>query len=104
MRAHAAPLAFSVGAITAVTLLVWALKPLAPDVSLGALYTFAVLAVAAGWGLGYALAVSVTSLLVFNWFFLPPVHTFSLDETRDWTALAVYLVTAVVASELSTRA
>ena len=43
------------------------------------------------------------SLLVFNWFFLPPVHTFALDEASNWTALLVYLATAVVTSELAAR-
>jgi hypothetical protein len=49
----------------------WALRPIAPDVSLGALYTVAALGAAVAWGLAYALAVSVASLLVFNFFFLP---------------------------------
>ena len=48
----------------------------------------------------YAVGVSFVSLLVFNWFFLPPVHTFALDEASNWTALLVYLATAVVTSEL----
>src|SRR5207244_9452415 len=44
------------------------------------------------------------SLLVFNFLFLPPLYTFSLAHARDWTALVVYLVTGVVASELAARA
>jgi two-component system sensor histidine kinase KdpD len=68
------------------------------------LYLFAVLAAAVVWGLAYALAVSITSLLVFNFFFLPPVYTFTLKDSESWVALAVYLVTAVVVSELAARA
>jgi two-component system, OmpR family, sensor histidine kinase KdpD len=63
-----------------------------------------VLAAAVWWGLAYAIGVSIASLLVFNWLFLPPVHTFELEDTRNWTALVVYLVVAVVTSELATRA
>jgi two-component system sensor histidine kinase KdpD len=55
------------------------------------------------WGLHYAVAVSIVSMLVFNWFFLPPVHTFDLEEPSNWTALLVYLATAVVTSELAAR-
>ena len=40
-------------------------------------------------------------MLAFNFFFLPPVHTFTLDDSRNWFALAVFLVTAVVVSELA---
>ncbi len=40
----------SVVAVTAATLLVWALEPFAPTLSLGVLYIFAVLPVAVAWG------------------------------------------------------
>jgi two-component system, OmpR family, sensor histidine kinase KdpD len=43
-------------------------------------------------------------MLTFNWFFLPPQHTFHLAESEDWVALAVYLVTAVSVSALAARA
>ena len=43
-------------------------------------------------------------MLAFNWFFLPPVHTFTLSDSRNWFALAVYLVTAVVVSGLAAGA
>jgi two-component system sensor histidine kinase KdpD len=42
-------------------------------------------------------------LLTFNFLFLPPVHTFALRDSANWVALAAYLVTAVVVSELATR-
>jgi len=48
--------------------------------------------------------VSVASMLAFNWFFLPPTHTFALRDSENWFALAVYLVTAVVVSDLAARA
>ena len=86
------------------TAVVGLLRPIAPDISLGALYIVVVLAAAVLFGLGYAVAVSIVSLLTFNFFFLPPVHTLALENARDWTALVVYLVAAVVTSELATRA
>ena len=75
-----------------------------PVLSLGVLYVFAVLPVAVAWGLAYAIPVSVASMLAFNFFFLPPTHTFALRDNENWFALAVYLVTAVVVSELAARA
>src|SRR5947208_1366042 len=104
MRAHAVRIGLCALAVAATTVVVWALRPIAPDVSLGALYTLAVLAAAVAWGLAYAIGVSFVSLLVFNFLFLPPLYTFSLAHARDWTALVVYLVTGVVASELAARA
>jgi K+-sensing histidine kinase KdpD len=93
----------SLAFVAAASLGVYALKPVAPVLSLGVLYLFAVLPVAALWGLRYALPVSVVSMLAFNWFFLPPTHTFQLNDSENWVALAVYLVTAVSVSTLATR-
>src|SRR4051794_20363651 len=94
----------SVAAVALATGLVYALRPIAPTLSLGVLYTLAVLAAAAMFGIGYAIAVAVASMLAFNFFFLRPVHTFTLADGRNWTALGVYLVVAVGASQLATTA
>lgn len=103
MRVHARRVAASAALILATTLVIAVLKPHAPVISLGALYIVVVLAAAVLWGLPYAIGVSLVSLLVFNWFFLPPVHTFALEDGSNWTALLVYLVAAVVTSELAAR-
>ena len=79
------------------------LDPHVPVLSLGVLYVFAVLPIAVFWGLAYAIPVSIASMLAFNFFFLPPIHTFTLADSRNWFALAVFLVTAVVVSELEAR-
>jgi two-component system sensor histidine kinase KdpD len=104
MRTHVVRILLAAAAIAAMSLVVQALRPIAPDVSLGALYTIVVLGAAVAWGLAYAICVSAASLLVFNFFFLPPAHTLSLAHARDWTALVVYLVTGIVASELAAKA
>jgi two-component system, OmpR family, sensor histidine kinase KdpD len=93
----------SVAIVTLVSLAVEGLHPYVPVLSLGVLYVFAVLPVAVAWGTGFAIAVSVASMLAFNWFFLPPTHTFQLRDGANWLALAVYLVTAVVVSALASR-
>ncbi|HEY7206845.1 MAG TPA: ATP-binding protein [Gaiellaceae bacterium] len=93
----------SVAAVAVVTGVIALVEPYVPVLSLGVLYVFAVLPVAVVWGIRFALLVSVASMLAFNWFFLPPRHTFSLSDRENWFALAVYLVTAVVVSELAAR-
>jgi two-component system sensor histidine kinase KdpD len=94
----------SVVAVAIVTAAIELIKPYVPVLSLGVLYVFAVLPVAVAYGLGFALTVSVASMLAFNWFHLPPVHTFTLADSENWFALAVYFATAVVVSELAARA
>jgi two-component system sensor histidine kinase KdpD len=94
----------SAGSVAVVTAVIALFDQWVPVLSLGVLYIFAVLPVAVVWGLGFALPVSVASMLAFNWFFLPPHHTFTLADSENWFALAVYLATAIVVSELAARA
>jgi two-component system sensor histidine kinase KdpD len=94
----------SAGSVAFVSALIEVLRPYLPVLSLGVLYVFAVLAVAVFWGIELAVIVSLASMLTFNWFFLPPTHTFQLRDGANWAVLAVYLVTAVVVSGLAARA
>lgn len=94
----------SIAAVAAATGLVYALRPIAPTLSLGVVYILAVLASSVLFGTGYGIAVAIASMLAFNFFFLRPVHTLTLADGRNWTALAVYLIVAVVASQLATTA
>jgi two-component system sensor histidine kinase KdpD len=94
----------SIGAVTAVTVAIALLEDYVPVLSLGVLYIFAVLPVAVLFGLGFAVPVSIASMLAFNWFFLPPRHTFTLADRENWFALVVYISTAVVVASLASLA
>jgi two-component system sensor histidine kinase KdpD len=82
---------------------IYLLRDHVPVLGLAVLYLLAVIPVAVAWGLVAGVVVSVASMLVFDFFFLPPVHTLRLDESSHWFALGVFVVTAVVVSELATR-
>jgi two-component system sensor histidine kinase KdpD len=45
-----------------------------------------VLPVAIAWGLGFAVAVAIGSMLAFNFFFLPPLYAPTLADSRNWFA------------------
>lgn len=62
-----------------------------------------VLAVATARGLAAASVVSLTAMLCFNFFFLPPVGQFTVADPENWVALFAFLATALVASHLSDR-
>ena len=64
----------------------------------------AILGISAWWGLLDATIASVVAMLGFNYYFLPPVGTFEIDDPQNWVALTAFLVTAVMASQLSARA
>jgi two-component system sensor histidine kinase KdpD len=63
-----------------------------------------VLGTATRWGLKQGIVASVAAMLVFNFFFLPPVYTFTISDPQNWIALFAFLVTAVTASQLSAQA
>jgi two-component system sensor histidine kinase KdpD len=90
-------------AVAAVTLAIELLDSVVPVLSLGVLYIFAVLLVAIFWGPLVAVPVAVASMLAFNFFHLPPFHTFTLADRSNWLALAVYVVTAIVVGSLASR-
>ena len=62
-----------------------------------------ILLLGADWGLRYAVAVSIAATACYNFFFLPPVGTFTINDPQNWLALFAFLVTAVVASRLSAQ-
>src|SRR5256885_11378666 len=64
----------------------------------------AVLCVATAWGLRCAIPLSIAATLCFNFFFLPPLGTFTIADTGNWVALLAFFVSSVIASQLSERA
>jgi two-component system, OmpR family, sensor histidine kinase KdpD len=64
----------------------------------------AVLVISAAWGLRYAIALSILATLAYNFFFLPPLGTFTIADPQNWIALLTFLITAVIASQLAERA
>jgi len=96
-----AALPASAASVALVTVLIYGLERWIPVLGLTVLYILAVLPVAVVFGLAYAVAVAVASMLAFNFFFLAPVDSFALSDSRNWFALLVFVVTAVVVSELA---
>src|SRR5450631_2690553 len=67
-------------------------------------FLLAVLLISASWGLRCAVFTSFIAALAFNYYFLPPIGTFTIQDPQNWVALFAFLATAVIASELSERA
>jgi two-component system sensor histidine kinase KdpD len=64
----------------------------------------AILVISAVWGLRYAIFLSIISTLAYNFFFLPPIGTFTIADPQNWVALTAFLCTAIIASQLAERA
>ncbi len=67
-------------------------------------FLLVVLGVATVSTLRLAIATSVLAMAAFNYFFLPPVNTFTISDPQNWVALLVFLAVSLVASNLSNAA
>ena len=63
-----------------------------------------ILVLAAEFGLRYAVAVAIAATALYNFYFLPPVGTFTITDPQNWLALFAFLATAIIASRLAQRA
>lgn len=66
-----------------------------------ATYLMVVLLVAATSRLWVAVVTSFVAVLSFNFFFLPPVGTFTIADPQNWIVLFSFLAVSLVASNLS---
>ncbi len=63
----------------------------------------AILAVASTAGLLPSVAAVIASVLAYNFFFLPPLYTFTIADPRNIVALFFFGLAALVASQLASR-
>lgn len=71
--------------------------------NVGVVFLVAVLASAVRYGLWPAVCASIVAVLAFNFFFLPPVHTFTIADPENVVVLVTFGIVAVIASNLAAR-
>ena len=94
----------TVGALTAVaavTLVLVTWLHVSNAATTSVTYLLVVLLVAATSRLAIAVVTSIAAMLCLNFFFLPPVGTFTIADPHNWIALFAFLVVSLVASHLS---
>jgi two-component system sensor histidine kinase KdpD len=64
----------------------------------------AVLVPALYWGSRAGLVAALLALLSFNYFFIPPIHTWAIRDPENLVAFAVFTITALTVGQLSSRA
>jgi K+-sensing histidine kinase KdpD len=62
-----------------------------------------VVVVARLWGTGPALVAAASGAGAYSYYFLPPAG-FGIEDAEDWIAFITFIVTAVIAGELASRA
>ena len=80
-----------------------ALTKITPIPNLSIVFLLAVLVTAMSFGIWPAIYASALSFLVYNFFFIPPIYTFTVAEPYELLALVIFLVVAVISSALAGR-
>jgi two-component system, OmpR family, sensor histidine kinase KdpD len=95
--------AFASLAVALTTAGLIALHGFFPPAVIALLYLLMVVISTTIWGGTAGVVTSFLSFLAFNYFFLIPLHSFTVRETQDLVALLVFLIVAVVVSNLMGR-
>ncbi len=93
----------AMGLIAAVTAIFYALREGLDTTVIALLYLIPLGLITAFWGLGPGISCALITFLTINYFFIPPYYTLSVHRPTDVAILVVFLVVAVVISQLVGR-
>ena len=107
MRARYAsvvPYVAATAGVAATSVVIGIVLGIAAIPNISTLYLIVVLAAATKLGRGPAILASLAAFVAYDWFFTQPLHTFTIADPGEWIALFIFLITAVITSELATNA
>ncbi|WP_339306464.1 ATP-binding protein [Paenibacillus sp. FSL L8-0435] len=89
--------------VTLLTLLFHAIGMSGDLVNVGLVYLFPVLVSAVYWGMGPAVYAASISVIMFDFFFVPPYLSFTVEDLRYLISFVVYLAVAILTASLAGR-
>ena len=87
--------------VALVTGVIALVRQFATIANISILYLLAVLVVAIAFGSLPAVFASVAAFVAFDFFFVEPLHHFTVADSEEWLALGVLLITGVITGELA---
>ncbi|MBC7900567.1 MAG: DUF4118 domain-containing protein [Saprospiraceae bacterium] len=90
--------------VTIVTLALIPLRDRTNTTAVALALLLVVLVVATLFGSRTAFFASLLGVFSFNFFFLPPLYTLTIADPQNWVALAAFLITSIIAGQLSSYA
>lgn len=93
----------AIGLIASITAIFFTLREGLDTTLVALLYLIPLGLITAFWGLGPGITSALITFLAFNYFFIPPYYTFAVHRPTDAIILVVFLVVAVVISQLVGR-
>ncbi len=102
-RVHLHPIAGALCLALAAFVVALPINLLLDQASLSRVFLVAVLITAVTYGLWPSLFASLISVLIYDFFFIPPIYSLSVSSTEDVVNLVLFALTAVVVSTLAAR-
>src|SRR5215471_16843064 len=93
--------AAALGSVTTVSLFIGFILWQVNIANVSMLYLLAVMATAVAFGRGPAVFASVVAFVVFDWFFVAPLHQLTVSDPEEWVSLLFFLLTATVTGQLA---
>jgi two-component system, OmpR family, sensor histidine kinase KdpD len=100
---HMGQYLFSLAVISAVTAIFFVLRDGLDTTLVALLYLIPLGMITAYWGLGPGITSALFTFLAFNYFFIQPYYTLAVHRPTDVVILAIFLIVAVVISQLVGR-
>ena len=91
------------GLIALVTAILIALREALDTTLVALLYLIPLGLITAFWGLGPGITSALVTFLTFNYFFIKPYYTFAVHRPADVVILVIFLIVAIVISQLVGR-
>jgi len=91
------------GFIALITAILFALRGSLDTTIVALLYLIPLGMITAYWGLGPGITSALITFLTFNYFFIQPYYTFAVHRPTDVVILVIFLIVAIVISQLVGR-
>ena len=89
--------------LAAITVVGWLASDYVGYLAIGLVYLLAVIALSLRVGRWPVMLAGVVSALSWNFLFIPPLFTFTIEKFEDGTMFAAYFVVALIAGQLTAR-
>lgn len=93
----------AIGLIASITAIFFTLRDGLDTTLIALLYLLPLGLITAYWGLGPGITSALITFLTFNYFFIPPYYTLAVHRPTDVVILVIFLIVAVVISQLVGR-
>ena len=99
-RAAVTDTLIALAVVAGISVVIGAVESVSHVGNISNLYIIGIAILASRRGFYPALVASVLAFLAFDWFFIPPLHVFTVDDPGEYVALGTLLVTIVIIGQL----